>query len=132
MSKDTGPAEFVVNVPGEGVFKFRKRTMRTQISIECEYTRLTEGVPAVTDFLARLAGAFADLTVLTVEAPKGWDLDELDGFDDDDYARLTKVWEALRGQEATFRQAGGAQAPREGEGGDVRAVVPADVPPGSD
>lgn len=129
-----GPATFAVSVPDIGTFIFRRRALRQQLAIEVEYSRLTEGFPAVTEFTGRVSAALADLKVLTVEAPAGWDAEELDGLDDEGYDQLMAVWGALRDKETTFRTS--VQAPSqdvgEGSGGDVRPAVPAPVQPGAD
>lgn len=131
MSKDL-PAQFVVNVPEEGAFTFRKRTMRTQVEIECEYARLTEGVSIVTHFLGKLATMMSDLKALTISAPGGWDPEGLDADDENGYARLTRVWEALRETERSFRQPVEPKAPGQGDGGDSGALVPQDLSAGAD
>lgn len=142
MSEKTSSG-LVVNVDGVGVFVFGHRTTRNQIAIECEYSRLTESLPFVTDFLGRLATRMADLKVLTVSQPKGWgktpageptdDIDEMDGFDEDTYALIDKVWSALRDKEAAFRgKPVGTEAPREDDVGDGGTVVSPEVQPSAD
>lgn len=116
MTKQPMASDFVVQVPDVGTFTFRKKNMRVQAEVECEFARLTECLANVPDFLATLSSALADLTVLTVSAPDGWDLDALDPEEEEDHAKLLNVWGALRDKQASFRrdraqgQAGGAGA----------------------
>ena len=110
------PDTFEVDVEDIGKFVFRKRNMRAQIEIEAEYSRLTEGVQVITAFLGDISSKTADLKVLTLKAPDGWDVDELDAWDDDSFEKLAKVWSALRDKEASFRaKPGGPEGDGEGE-----------------
>ncbi|MGC1303241.1 MAG: hypothetical protein WA840_12790 [Caulobacteraceae bacterium] len=85
-------------------FTVTRRTMAVQMRIECEYARQTEGLALVTDFLSRFAGAMADLKVLVVKSPPGWDPEQLDATDPANVELLFRVWEAIREQEITFRR----------------------------
>jgi hypothetical protein len=96
--------DFVLPVEGIGNFTFAKKNMRIQMAIECEYARLTEGIETVTPFLHVVSTALSNLAVLTVAAPPGWDLEELDPEDSDSYEKLLKVWGVLREKQATFRK----------------------------
>lgn len=96
--------DFVVPVDGIGTFTFAKKTMRDQIAIEVEYSRLTEGIETVTNFLWNLASSVSVLKVLTVTAPDGWNLDALDPEEPESYDKLMKVWSALRDKQASFRK----------------------------
>lgn len=96
--------DFVVPVDGVGEFTFGKKTIRDQFAIETEYSRLTEGTESVTNFLHNIAVAFSNLKVLTVTAPKDWDLEGLDPDDSDSYMKLMLVWGALRDKQAAFRK----------------------------
>lgn len=113
-----------------GEFVFGRRVMRDQFAIEAEYKRLTEGVIDATDFFGELASAVADLVVLTVKAPEGWDPETADPSEEESYADILKVWRRLRDQEATFRR--GVQtrpgAPGQGAGGDAGVLVPDALP----
>lgn len=97
--------DFVAPVDGVGTFTFAKKSFRDQVAIEVEYARLTEGVETVTNFLYNIATAMATLTVLTVTAPDGWDINALDPEDDESYMKLMKVWGALRDKQSAFRKA---------------------------
>jgi len=129
----------VVAVPVEGLgqFLFKRRAMRQEMAIRVEQARLTEGV-SLDEFTELYFEAFATLKVLLVEAPEAsglasHELDGLDPFDDDSYAKVLKVWRALRQKEETFRRARKA-VPGDGEGvgGDVRPLVSPDLQPGAD
>lgn len=109
MASTDGTTDFVVTVDGIGTFSFAKKTMRSQISIQTEYSRLTEGVETPTNFLANIASAMACLKVQTVSAPDGWDIMTMDPEDSESYQSIMKVWGALRDKQATFRARSGAK-----------------------
>lgn len=119
----------ILEVPGIGLFTFRRRTMGLEFKMGAEYSRLTEGVETPTTWLATLATATAALKVLTVEAPKDWDIDGMDPEDDTTYSRIMEVYGALRAAEARFRSGRGAagQGCGAGTGGEPGAVVPPDL-----
>lgn len=94
--------DFEVTVEGVGRFVFGYRVMADEFKIQAEYARVLDGAPA-TDWLHVLAGWVSTLKVLTVEAPEGWDIDEMDPLVDDEYAKLNTVFDALRAKEASFR-----------------------------
>ncbi len=122
--------DFSVKVEGVGAFVFGRRKMRDEIAIQVEYARMIDGAPP-TDWLALVAGWLAALKVLTVRAPAGWDLDEMDPLDDDTYAKLAKVHAALTDKERSFRRkpANGGEASREGNGADGGVLVSPPVQP---
>ncbi|MDP3327205.1 hypothetical protein [Parvibaculum sp.] len=134
MARLPSQNDFVVTVDGIGVFTFAKKGMRDQFAIEAEYSRLTEGVETVTDFLWSAANSFANLKVLTVSAPDGWNLEGLDPDDSNDWERLTKVWSALRDKQLSFRKAAqeGGEKPGARPPKDDGVLVPKEVQPGSD
>ena len=93
-----------LEVEGVGSFVFRRRTLKLQAKLESVMDDITGG-PVRSKNLQRFCAALATLETLTVEAPPGWDLEEADPLDDDAFANVAKVWEALREQEETFRRA---------------------------
>jgi hypothetical protein len=99
------PAEtdFVVQVDGVGQFTFARRKMMDEVAIQVQYAKIIDGAPA-TEWLQAVAGWISTLRVLTVRAPEGWDLDELDPLEDDTYAKLANVHEELRQAERSFRR----------------------------
>lgn len=97
------PATFTVHVDGAGTFVFLRRTMRAELSVAAEFSRLIEGVATPTPFLEQTAGILATLKVLTKSSPDGWDPEALDPLDQDSYSTLLKVHGALRAREAEFR-----------------------------
>lgn len=130
MAREPRTTDFVAQVDGVGIFTFAKRDMRDNFKVRAEYVRLTEGVTPTgdDDFMDIFAGAVAAIKVLTVEAPAGWEIDALDPFDDENYGKVMKVWEALRGKELTFRpNRAGVQNPGQGAGGVIRDMVSADL-----
>ena len=96
-----------LDVPGTGSFTFRRRVMADTFRIGAEYSRLTEGVSAPSPWLDAFATAYATLKVLTVEAPAGWDMAEMDPEDDASYAKIMGVFGTLRAAEARFRLGNG-------------------------
>lgn len=100
--RQQNPRDFEVTVEGVGRFVFGYRVMRDEFKIQAEYSRVLDGSPP-TDWLHVLAGWVSTLKVLTVEAPEGWDIDQMDPLDDDEYAKISKVFEALRVKEVSFR-----------------------------
>ncbi|MEY8688436.1 MAG: hypothetical protein AB9M53_00970 [Leptothrix sp. (in: b-proteobacteria)] len=102
--RNTSPTDFSIDVPGVGAFQFARRTLRDEMRIAAEYSRLTEGVSTPTDYLALVAGWLSVLTVLTVSAPDGWDLESMDPLDEETYAKLMQVHSALRDKEGSFRR----------------------------
>ena len=95
-------ATYAVEIPGVGKFVFRRRKMRDQIAIEAETLRITGG-ETESDNLRRAASSLATLGILTVEAPKGWDLEMVDPLDTDAIAEVLKVFGGLRSAEDEFR-----------------------------
>jgi hypothetical protein len=134
MHHAPGSKEFDVHVDGVGSFTFARRNMRRELAIGAEFSRLTEGVDTPSDFLQDIAGWISTLKVLTIKAPDGWDLDELDPLDDESYAVIVKTYSALRAKEDSFRRKAGAtsEGKRPGNGDDDSLLVPSPVQPGAD
>lgn len=108
MPKET---DFVVKVEGAGTFTFARRTMRDEIEVQREYARIVDGVTP-TAWLEAVGGWMSVLSVLTVRAPGDWDIEAMDPTDDETYVKLSKVYEALREKERSFRR----QPAQSGEG----------------
>lgn len=102
MSRKSAIDDFNVSVDGIGNFVFARRTMRDEMKIQVEYARYIDGVTP-TDWLASVAGWMAALGVLTVSAPEGWDIDEMDPLDNDSYTKMATVYSTLVKQERSFR-----------------------------
>lgn len=102
MRRTPNPDDFDVTVPEVGRFVFGRRKMKDEIDIQREYARMLDGVPP-TEWLALVCGWVAALSVLTVSAPPGWNLDEMDPLDNDTYAKLARVHQALVDKERSFR-----------------------------
>lgn len=130
MSRTPADTDFHLEVEGVGHFVFAHRTMRDEMRIASEFSRLTEGVETPTPFLATVAGWISTLKVLTVSAPDGWDLDEMDPLDDAVFARIGSVNKALRKKEGQFRTPKGAagQGSGKGPGGNDQLLVSPQVP----
>ena len=128
-------SDFTINVEGIGEFVFARRTLRDEMRIAAEYSRLTEGTLTPTPWLELVAGWVSTLKVLTVRAPAGFDdFDALDPLDEDVYASLSSIHRALREKEGSFRkrpdQAGKASGA--GDGGQPGVLVSPQVPAGAD
>lgn len=133
MSETTAP--LVVPVEGIGTFVFSPRRLRQEIAINVEFARLSEAV-TLDGFTSMFVRAVAELKVLTLEAPDGWQpaqLDDLDAYDDATYGRLLKVWHALTDKEESFRRDRKAsQTSGQGSGGELPPVVPQNLQPAAD
>ena len=104
MARKAQLSDFPVAVEGVGSFSFAKRTMRDEIAIQVDFARIIDGVDP-TVWLQAVGGWMSVLRALTVRAPDGWDIDELDPLDDETYSKLGRVYDALVSQERAFRQA---------------------------
>ena len=102
MARTPNINDFSIPVDGIGTFTFARRKMADEIKIQVEYARMIDGVEP-TQWLALVCGWMAALKVLTVRAPEGWDIDEMDPLDDDTYAKLGRVHAALIEKERSFR-----------------------------
>ncbi|EIP9221095.1 hypothetical protein LT875_002542 [Salmonella enterica] len=96
------PTDFFEDVEGIGRFRFAHRKMNDEIQIQRLFAEYTGGVEP-TAWLLTLGEYLSTLRVLTVSAPEGWDLDNLDPLDEETYAKLGRVFVALREREETFR-----------------------------
>lgn len=94
-------------VPGIGTFTFRRRTIRDQVGIQAEELRILGG-PCQDDELRTMARALAELGALTVTAPEGWNIADVDPFDDEAMMRVFQVYGVLRAAGARFRHRAGA------------------------
>lgn len=104
MARKANPeTDFSVDVEGVGRFTFARRTMRDEIDIQREYSRLLDGVQP-TPWFDALSNWISHLRVLTVRAPDGWSIDALDPLNDDDYVKLKDVYSAMTEQERSFRR----------------------------
>lgn len=122
--------DFKVPVDDVGTFVFGHKSVADQIKIEAEYARLTEGVEIVPRFLHVLSTALADIKVMAVTVPDGWDINAMDGEDDDNYQKIVDVRSAYRKKVDEFRAKPAVASPPagEGDGGDGGALVPPEVP----
>ena len=110
-------SDFKVDVEGVGVFTFGYRTMADEFAIQRKYAELTGGGPT-TQWLSLVGGWVAALSVLTVTAPDGWVLDEMDPLDEAVYEKMSRVFTALKEEEDRFRGRSrvAGEAKREGTG----------------
>lgn len=134
MSRPSAATDFHIEVPNVGIFSFAKRTLRDEMKIAAEYSRLTEGVETPTPWLGHVATWISALKVLTVSAPDNWDIDEMDPLDQETYGKLGAVHLALREKEDSFR-AGKVKAGQTERAADRevdRVLVPPQVQPGAD
>lgn len=129
MARRSQKTDFIVDVEGIGSFTFAKRTMADEIKIQVEYARLIEGVEP-TEWLSRVGGWISTLKVLTVRAPAGWDIDDMDPLDEKVYEDMMLVYLALRAKEDSFRgkHGAGSQEGGQAESEDNRLLVSETVP----
>lgn len=134
MTRPSAKTDFFEDIPGIGNFSFARRSMRDELRIAAEYSRLTEGVEKPTDWLHIVATWISTLSVLTVTAPPGWDIEAMDPLDQESYDKLLAVHTALRVKEDSFRSSKSAnsQAARPGNGEVDGVLVPAQVQPAAD
>lgn len=119
MPRKPNPAtDFNVTVEGVGHFTFGRRTMADEFAIQRKFADLAGGADH-TEWLSIVGGWVSALTVLTVRAPEGWDIDEMDPLDQDVYANLKKVYDALRDKEDSFRG-------KRGKGSEAGSEAPSD------
>lgn len=128
MTRQRKKSDYIVDIPEEGRFIFARRSLADEMTIQREYARHAGGVQP-TVWLSTLAEYLSTLSVLTVEAPDSWDIDEMDPLDDETYKRLGRVFAALRERENTFRRKPDpiSEGQRPVAGGDGGSVVPQDV-----
>lgn len=130
MSRAPSTTDFHVDVDGVGHFVFARRTMRDELRIQAEYSRLTEGVDNPSVYLDRLASWIAVVKVLKVDAPHGWDPETLDPYDEGTLDKIRNVFNALRIKEDSFRpKPAGSEAGGAGAIGEAELLVPAQVQP---
>lgn len=103
MARRPHVTDYQVQVEGIGQFTFARRKLADEVSIQVEYARILDGVQP-TEWLALVGGCLSALRVLTVRAPEGWDIDELDPLEDESYAKLMQVHAALVSKERSFRR----------------------------
>ena len=123
--------DFCVDVEGVGRFTFARRTLRDDLAVATEYSRLIEGIDTPTEWLSILAGCVAALKVLTVTEPEGWNLLDVDPLDEDGYASILRVHNALRSAEARFRETRKESGARSGQehGGNGAVLVSEEIQP---
>lgn len=114
MARRPQTTDFALPVDGVGTFTFGRRTMADEIKIQVEYARIIEGVEP-TEWLSRVGGWISTLKVLTVRAPEGWDIDEMDPLDPEVYEDMMLVYLALRAKEDSFRRKPGTGSEAGGE-----------------
>ncbi len=103
MARKPSETDFIVQVEGIGSFTFGQRKLSDEIAIQVEFARIIDGVEP-TAWLQTVGGWMSVLRVLTVRAPADFVLDDLDPLDDDTYAKLAKVHDALSEKERSFRR----------------------------
>ena len=102
MPRQAAPTDFEVVVEDVGTFRFAKRSMRDHIDIEVEFARIIDGTEP-TEYLHVLAKWLSTFKVLTVLAPSGWDIDNMNPLDAKTYKTLSAVYDALKDKEGDFR-----------------------------
>lgn len=105
----TPGANFTVTVEGVGDFVFRRRTLDSQFKILAAAVRMLGG-ETVAEHLHMMAVAVETVRHLTVTAPDGWSIEDIDPLDQEQIDRVLLVFGRLRAAEDTFRF--GAKAKR--------------------
>lgn len=121
--------EFTVSVDDVGTFTFWRRTMRLEMRIGAEFSRLTEGIEVPSPWFALTANIMSALLVLVKSGPDGWDVMGMDPTDDETYDELVAVHMAMRKQEDDFRRSKkqARQGKRASAGDDAGVLVPAKI-----
>lgn len=119
MARAAHSTDFNLTVEGVGIFVFGRRTLGDQIKINVEFARLIEGVEP-TAWLDTVGTWLSTLKVLMVRCPEEFVVDDLDPLDDNTYAKLKLIYQALVEQERSFRRKPVPPGPPSGEakGGD--------------
>jgi hypothetical protein len=94
---------YPVVVESVGTFECRRRTLRVEIKIGAEFSRLTEGEEVIPGWLRELCEIVSTLKCLVVKGPDGWNVDEMDPQDEKTFGRLIAVYNAILAEEARFR-----------------------------
>jgi hypothetical protein len=136
MTRAANVSDFHVDVADVGRFCFARRTVGDVYKIRGRYNQITGGFYDDEGRMADLSAlGYVTIQTLLVEAPEGFDLESIDPLLDDDYdQKVLSIFAALREKELSFRPKPTARgkAAGPGDGADLRAVVPADVPAGTD
>lgn len=115
MARVPSKNDFSLPVDGIGTFIFARRTMGDQMKIHVEYARATEGVKP-TAWLDSVATYLSTIRTMLVLGPQGFDLDDLDPYDDEALEKLARVYAALEDKERSFRQRKVEEGKAGGEG----------------
>lgn len=88
-----------------GRFRFARRTIRDTFRIRSYYSRLTDGhYDEKGDAADLVAWSFAQVQVLLVGPPAGFNLEELDPLVDESWEiKALSIFKALRDKELSFR-----------------------------
>lgn len=113
MARISKTTDYTVSVEGVGTFTFGRRAMRDEVDVQREYAAILGGVQP-TAWLEVVGNWISTLKVLTVRAPDGWDIEEMDPLDNATYAKMKRVYDALSEKELSFRR--GNVSPSEGNG----------------
>ena len=129
MARQPKANDYYFDVKDIGRFRAARRTMAIEVEIQREYASMAGGVEP-TAWLITLAEYLSTLRVLVVDAPEGWDMENMDPLDDETYQQLGQVFSALREREETFRRKPGAPGKESGQanGEHGGSVVSPDVP----
>lgn len=129
MARQPKANDYYIDVPDIGRFRCARRTMMIEVEVQREYASMAGGVEP-TAWLVTIAEYLSTLRVLIVDAPEGWDMDDMDPLDDETYQQLGRVFAALREREETFRRKSGKAGQENGAGNGEHggSVVSPDVP----
>lgn len=122
--------DYHIHVDELGDFRIARRTMRVELQMQVEYSRIVQGVQP-SAYLDLLATWIAAAKVLVLKGPDGWDVDALDPLDQGDMKKLMLLNGAINAKEASFRgkTAKGGEAGGPGAVGNDQVLVPPEVQP---
>lgn len=95
---------YPVIVESVGTFECRRRTLRVEIKIGAEFSRLTEGEEKIPAWFRELCEIVSALKCLIVKAPEGFSIDDMDAGKEDSFEKLVAVYNSIILAEARFRQ----------------------------
>lgn len=107
MARAASTLDYPVEVEGVGTFIFGRRTLKDELRIQAEYSRITEGVDTPTLMLYTLGIAIATIRILMVQGPVDFDLDALDPVEEDTFTQLQAIYEGVKAKEYSFRKKSG-------------------------
>lgn len=95
---------FQITVENVGTFECRRRTLRTEIKIGAEFSRLTEGEEKIPAWMRELCEIVSTVKCLVIKGPDGFNVDTMDPQDESTFGNLVAIYNAILTEEARFRE----------------------------